>query len=214
MNCTFTPLRILIVENQALLFNMIRDLFSFPASVEVVGTEFGTQPVYEACLRIRPHLVLLDWGLKDLDGIDIIHQLRRRWESLRIVVVVASAEERCSNAALAAGALAYVSRQSPRQVLLAALQCATLGRTYIDTGLKLESPAIGTPKPRPIMLSPCERQVLKLAAEGRNNREIAVMLGKKFKAVETHRLSLMRMLNADSLGDLRNWSRRLGLSDC
>jgi len=40
------------------------------------------------------------------------------------------------------------------------------------------------------------------------------MLGKKFKAVETHRLSLMRMLNADSLGDLRNWSRRLGLSDC
>ncbi|VWC63911.1 two-component response regulator [Burkholderia lata] len=145
-----------------------------------------------------------------MDGIDVIHQLRRRWEALRIVVVTASTEEHRSRAAVAAGALAYVLKQSPRHILLAALQHAALGKSYIDIALKVEALDTGGRARGETSLTLRERQVLKLVAEGRRNREVAELLSISLKTVETHRLNLMRKLDAHNAAELSNWARRLG----
>ena len=213
MSFSAAPLRVLIVEDHTLLIDGIRNLLAVQPRYEVVGAVSDGLAVYEACQRLRPDLVLLDLGLPGMDGIDIIHQLRRRWEALRIVVVTASTEEHRGSAALAAGALAYVLKQSPQQILLAALQHAALGKTYIDMALKLETLDVGERTPGETALTVRERQVLKLVAEGRRNREVAVLLCISLKTVETHRLNLMRKLDAHNAADLSNWARRLGLSD-
>lgn len=208
-----SALRVLIVEDHALLIDGIRNLLASQPRYEVVGTVSDGLAVYEACQRLAPDMVLLDLGLPGMDGIDVIHQLRRRWEALRIVVVTASAEEHRGRAALSAGALAYVLKQSPQQVLLAALQHAALGKSYIDPALKLETldAAERAPIPGDTPLTLRERQVLKLVAEGRRNRDIAELLSISLKTVETHRLNLMRKLDAHNAAELSNWARRLGV---
>jgi len=213
MSLAAAPLRVLIVEDHTLLIDGLRNLLAVQPRYEIVGAISDGLAVYEACQRLKPDLVLLDLGLPGMDGIDIIHQLRRRWETLRIVVVTASTEEHRGHAAIAAGALAYVLKQSPQQVLLAALQHAALGKRYIDTALKLETLDVSDRTQGETPLTLRERQVLKLVAEGRRNREVAELLSISLKTVETHRLNLMRKLDAHNAAELSNWARRLGLRE-
>ncbi|WP_440030404.1 two component system response regulator [Chromobacterium amazonense] len=204
-------LRILIVEDHSLLIDGICTLLANQPRYEVVGSVSDGLSVYEACQKLTPDMVLLDLGLPGMDGVDVIHQLRRRWEHLRIVVVTASANAPRGQSALDAGALAYVLKQSPQQVLLAALQSAALGKSYIDPGLKLETLESGIRTSCDAPLTLRERQVLKLVAEGRRNRDIAELLSISLKTVETHRLNLMRKLGAHNAAELSNWARKLGV---
>lgn len=205
------PLRVLIVEDHSLLVDGVRSLLADRPRYEVVGAVSDGLAAYEACQQLNPDLVLLDLGLPGMDGIDVIHQLRRRWPALRVVVFTASNEEHRGRAALSAGAMAYVLKQSPQQVLLAALQHAALDKTYIDPALKLETldTTERTLGETPLTLR--ERQVLKLVAEGHRNRDIAELLSISLKTVETHRLNLMRKLDAHNAAELSNWARRLGV---
>lgn len=211
MSLSTSPLRVLIVEDHALLIDGIRNLLANQPRYDVVGAVSDGLAVYEACQRLTPDMVLLDLGLPGMDGIDVIHQLRRRWESLRIVVVTASSEERRGREALAAGALAYVLKQSPQQTLLAALQHAAIGKRFVDPALKLETLESAQSSGAETPLTLRERQILKLVAEGKRNRDIAELLSISLKTVETHRLNLMRKLDAHNAAELSNWARRLGL---
>ncbi|ALP39623.1 two component system response regulator [Aeromonas veronii] len=211
MSLSTSPLRVLIVEDHALLIDGIRNLLANQPRYDVVGAVSDGLAVYEACQRLTPDMVLLDLGLPGMDGIDVIHQLRRRWESLRIVVVTASSEERRGREALAAGALAYVLKQSPQQTLLAALQHAAIGKRFVDPALKLETLESAQSGGAETPLTLRERQILKLVAEGKRNRDIAELLSISLKTVETHRLNLMRKLDAHNAAELSNWARRLGL---
>jgi len=206
-----SPLRVLIVEDHSLLIDGIRNLLANQHRYEVVGTVSDGLAVYEACQRLSPDLVLLDLGLPGMDGIDVIHQLLRRWKDLRIVIVTASSEARRSHDAFEAGALAYVLKKSSQQILLAALQHAVLGKRFIDPALKLETLEPGSAVTAETPLTLRERQILKLVAEGKRNRDIAEMLSISLKTVETHRLNLMRKLDAHNAAELSNWARRLGL---
>lgn len=205
------PVKVLIVEDHSLLVDGIRHLLADQPRYEVVGAVSDGLAVYEACQRLSPDVILLDLGLPGMDGVDVIHQLRRRWEEIRIVVVTASTEEHRSRAALDAGALAYILKRSPQQVLLAALQHAVLGKRFIDPALKLETIDTRQPVVGDTPLTLRERQVLKLVAEGHRNRDVAELLSISLKTVETHRMNLMRKLGAHNTAELSTWARRLGV---
>ncbi|WP_312978169.1 two component system response regulator [Atlantibacter sp.] len=211
MSLSTSPLRVLIVEDHALLIDGIRNLLTNQPRYDVVGAVSDGLAVYEACQKLTPDMVLLDLGLPGMDGIDVIHQLRRRWEALRIVVVTASSEERRGRDALAAGALAYVLKQSSQQTLLAALQHAAVGKRFVDPTLKLAPLESSKSSGAEMPLTLRERQILKLVSEGKRNRDIAELLSISLKTVETHRLNLMRKLDAHNAAELSNWARRLGL---
>lgn len=173
MTISILPLNILIVEDHALLADGIRNLLDSQPRYRVVGAVSNGLAVYEACQRLSPDLVLLDLGLPGMDGVDVIRQLRRRWSDMRIVVVTASSEARRGSEALAAGALAYVLKQSPQQTLLAAMQHASLGKTFVDPALRLDSLVASSDMAQEPPLTLRERQILKLVAEGKRNRDIA-----------------------------------------
>ncbi|QAU24837.1 two component system response regulator [Dyella sp. M7H15-1] len=209
---TGAVLRVLIVEDHSLLIDGLRHLLRRQPRYEVVGAVSSGLDVYKACQDLSPDIVLLDLGLPGMDGIDVIRQLRKRWTQLRIVVVTAAAEEWRGQEAREAGAMAYVLKQSPQQVLLAALQHAALGKPYIDPALRLNSlEPSSSPANNEVPLTLRERQVLKLVAEGHSNRDVAELLSISLKTVETHRLNLMRKLDAHKATELTHWARRLGL---
>lgn len=207
-----SPVKILIVEDHSLLIDGICNLLANQPRYEIVGKVTDGLAVYDACQKLSPDLVLLDLGLPGMDGLDVIRQVRRRWTTLRIVVITASTEESRVRMVLDSGAIAYVLKQSSQQVLLAALQHAVLEKRYIDPTLRLdmlEKDPQTLPVDTPLTLR--ERQILKLIAEGKRNRNIAELLSISLKTVETHRLNLMRKLDAHNAAELSSWARRLGL---
>jgi two-component system secretion response regulator SsrB len=206
-----SPQRILIVEDHYLLSYGIKNLLSAMPGYEVVGEINDGLQVYTACQQLSPDVVLIDLGLPGMDGIDIIRQLKRRRPELVIVVITADTSEHRARDALAAGALGYVLKKSSQQILLAGLQTALTGKIFLDPSLdesqvRSESSTCGQSK-----LTTRERQILKLIAEGGRNRDIAEKLTITIKTVETHRLNLMRKLDAHNIAELVNWASRLGI---
>ncbi|WP_183783146.1 two component system response regulator [Pseudomonas sp. JAI115] len=203
--------RILIVEDHQILIYAIRNLLLSVGTYEVVGDISDGLKVYGACLTLSPDLVLIDLGLPGMDGVDIIRQLKRRLPQLTIVVITADASEHRAHSALAAGALGYILKKSSQQVLLAGVQTALAGKVYLDPELNLAQVTCGPTLDGPSKLTLRENQVLKLIAEGARNRDIAEQLKISIKTVETHRLNLMRKLDAHNVAELVNWAWRLGL---
>ncbi len=204
--------RILIVEDHPVVRLGLKNLLDAAPPLKVVAEVEDGLEVYSACQRHTPHIVLLDLGLPGMSGIDVIHQLRRRWSDLGIVVMTADTAEPRASAALLAGANGYVLKNSSQQVLLETLWKVWRGHTALDPALNAAQ--IGTPSAAraEVALTPRERQVLKLIAEGCRNRDVAERLTITIKTVETHRLNLMRKLDAHNAADLTNWAHRLGLN--
>ncbi|KVQ99102.1 two-component system response regulator [Burkholderia ubonensis] len=204
--------RILIVEDHPVVRLGLKNLLDAAPPLKVVAEVEDGLEVYAACQRHTPHIVLLDLGLPGMSGIDVIHQLRRRWSDLGIVVMTADTAERRASAALLAGANGYVLKNSSQQVLLETLWKVWRGQTALDPALNAAQ--LGTPSAASteVALTPRERQVLKLIAEGCRNRDVAERLTITIKTVETHRLNLMRKLDAHNAADLTNWAHRLGLN--
>lgn len=205
------PQRVLIVEDHYLLVHGIRMLLSKMPGYRVVGEVFDGLSVYGACQKLDPDVVLLDLGLPGMDGIDIILQLKRRRPELIIVVITADASEHRARDALAAGALGYILKKSSQQVVLAGLQAAITGQLFLDPALNLTHVTSACAVEGGRSLTARERQVLKLIAEGYRNRDIAEKLSITIKTVETHRINLMRKLDAHNTAALVNWAYRLGI---
>ncbi|NMP26461.1 two component system response regulator [Rahnella sp. SAP-1] len=203
--------RVLLIEDHSLLSDGIKQLIASQLDYEVVGVVDDGLEAYASCQRLSPDLVILDLGLPGMDGNDVIYQLKQRWPELIIIVLTADSNEHRARSALEAGALSYVLKKSSQQTLLAALQMAKVGRAFIDPLLDQQQITETKTLEGQVRLTLRERQILKLIAEGNRNRDIAESLKITIKTVETHRLNLMRKLDAHSAVELTNWAVRLGI---
>ncbi len=209
---------VLIVEDHELLADGLCRLIEDDLGWCVLARVANGLDVYRACVVHRPALVVLDLGLPGMDGVDVIRQCVQRWPELRVVVHSASDDGERARQSLEAGATAFVLKSSARETLIHAAGLAMRGERFVD-------PAVfgSAHDPTGMPLTPCpdvmdlpdklltlrERQVLKLVAEGQRNRDIAQLLSISVKTVETHRLNMMRKLDAHNVADIVNWAHRL-----
>ena len=207
--------RILLVDDHELIVNGIINLLSpYPRFHVVAHIDDGLE-VYNACRLHAPDIVVLDLGLPGINGLDLIPQLRRRLPQMAILAYTAHMEETMAIRTLSAGALGYVLKNSGRQVLLAALQSVAVKKCYIEPALNREAinTALRVKNDSTEILTPRERQILKLIADGFTNRLIGKRLCISVKTVETHRLNVMRKLNVHKVTELLICARRLGLTE-
>ncbi|AKC69608.1 LuxR C-terminal-related transcriptional regulator [Pandoraea oxalativorans] len=209
---------VIVVEDHELLADGLCRLIEDELGWCVLARVVNGLDVYRACVVHRPALIVLDLGLPGMDGVDVIRQCVQRWPELRIVVHSASDDGERARQSLEAGAGAFVLKSSSRTTLINAVNVVMRGDRFIDpavfgivhdpTGQPLPSKpgAAGLPER---LLTLRERQVLKLAAEGQRNRDIAQLLSISVKTVETHRLNMMRKLNAHNAADIVRWAHRL-----
>ncbi|WP_374627145.1 two component system response regulator [Pandoraea sp.] len=209
---------VIVVEDHELLADGLCVLIEHDLGWRVLARVVNGLDVYRACVVHRPTLMVLDLGLPGMDGVDVIRQCAQRWPDLHIVVNSASDDSERARQSLEAGAVAFVLKSSSRETLIHACCQAMRGERFVDPAVfgGVHDSAGARQMPGPFaaemperLLTLRERQVLKLVAEGQRNRDIAQLLSISVKTVETHRLNMMRKLDAHNVADIVNWAHRL-----
>lgn len=205
--------RLLLVDDHAMIREGLRALLAGEAAITIVGEAEDGQQAIAMCRALQPDLVLMDLNMPLLDGVSALTLIVKRWPEIQIIALTSNISEQNAALALEAGAMGYVLKRSRRDDLLRAIYLVRAGKIYIDSGLDGTQVAAlrNGQAVSGVTLTQRERQVLKLIAEGSRNRDVAQILCISLKTVETHRLNLMKKLDAHNSADIVNWAYRLGL---
>jgi DNA-binding NarL/FixJ family response regulator len=207
---------ILIADDHTLMLEGLTRLLA--TDFEVVGTAPNGRVLLEEAQRLKPDVVVLDVGMPELNGIETANRLAKTLPSAKIVFVTQQLAPAYLHAAFAAGAKAYVSKQSASYELVAAIRLALEDRYYVSPHAGAEAAQLANlnPKQNPAemfgtKLTPRQREVLQLVAEGKSTKQISASLGISPKTVEFHRNSLMDELGLRSIAELTRFAISQGI---
>jgi len=211
-------IRVLLADDHTLIRAGLRLVVEQQPDFAVAGeAENGRQAVAMAD-SLKPNVVVMDIGMPDLNGIEAARQIREHHPEIEIVMLSMHSDEGYVLRALKAGARAYLLKDSAEADLARAIHAAAEGKSFF-------SPAVGKVLLEDYMrklertgaedsyelLSPREREVLQLVAEGKSSKEIANLLNLSVYTVETHRAKLMQKLNLKSMPELILYAVRKGI---
>ncbi|MGS0737491.1 two component system response regulator [Pseudomonas sp. GG8] len=206
--------RLLIVDDHGMIREGLRALLANAPGIVVVGEAQDGHEAIALCRSLQPDVVLMDLKMPLLDGVSALTLIFRRWPKILIIALTSDVSEHNAALALEAGAVGYVLKRSRRDDLLQAITQVLAGKIFIDAGLDASQVIAlrnSGETASGITLTERERQVLKLVAEGSRNRDVAEILCISLKTVETHRLNVMKKLDAHNAADMTQWAYRLGL---
>ncbi|MGM0574270.1 MAG: response regulator [Myxococcota bacterium] len=215
-----TRVKIVLADDHAMIRAGLRAFLEEQPDLggRVVGEASDGQEAIDLVERLRPDILLLDLSMRGLGGLETAIELRRRGSGVPILVLTQHAESVLLRRLLEAGANGYILKSAQGEALVSAIRAVSSGGTYIDPSLagSLVRRALGDEQPASeeeayAALTPRERQVLKLVAEGLSNKEIAVALDLAVKTVMTHRANLMDKLGIRNRSKLVRFAIRMGL---
>lgn len=186
--------RLLLADDHEMFRDGLTRLLS-AHSFEVVGEASDGREAVRLARRLQPDIAILDITMPELNGIDTAREVLRAAPRTRVIVLTMHTEDAYLLEALRAGARGYVLKSLGIEALLEALRQVSEGEVYLSPGLSralVESYAYGEKRSDP--LTPREREVLQLVAEGKTTREIAASLTIGFKTADTHRQNIMSKL--------------------
>jgi DNA-binding NarL/FixJ family response regulator len=208
--------RILIVDDHAVVRAGLKLLLEAEADLEPVG-EAGTarDAIFQA-RSLKPDLILMDVGLPDQTGLDVVPTLLHEHPEARVLVLSMQDEPQYVRQAFDVGASGYVLKESADADLVSAIHQVSRGESYVDPklGARLvaaERAEIRRAEEDP--LSEREREVLRLLALGHTNQEIAKQLFISVRTAETHRAHIMRKLGLQTRAELVRYALDQGMLD-
>ena len=211
--------RILIVDDHALFRASLAALLSADTDVEVVGEADNGRDAIRAVGQLNPHLVLMDLTMPAMNGMEAITEIKRRHPEVRILVATLHQTEDYIRESLKAGADGYILKDATPEEFHVAVHSILRGKTYLSTDVssKVVSGYLGGGVNGSgnasvyDSLTHREREVLKLVAEGRQNKGIAEFLNLSVKTVEKHRSNLMAKLEVHNSAGLTAYAIEKGL---
>jgi len=206
------PPTILLADDHSLILKGIQGVLE--RHYDVVGSLEDGRALLRAAERLRPDFVILDISMPILNGIDAAYELRKMLPSVRVIFLTMHSTAIYLRKALAAGASGYVLKSAAAEELVAAIEEARRGRTYISPGLsqsKMDAPLPAADSKLATELTGRQKQVLQLVAEGRQSKEIAELMHVSLKTVEFHRSRLMSRLGVRSVAELTRFAIQEGL---
>ncbi|MBV8551159.1 MAG: response regulator transcription factor [Acidobacteriaceae bacterium] len=196
--------RILIAEDHQLVLEGIKRIVE-PECV-VAGTATTGQEVLSLASELKPDVILLDIALPLLNGIEVARKLKVSCPNTKIIFVTMQLNRDYIREAFEAGGSGYVLKQAAASDLLAAIREVQRGRFYLSPMLSEVNGGTASTEETPARLfgslTPRQRQVLQLVAEGKPAKEIAGLLTISVKTVEFHKKHLMQQLNVRSTAEL------------
>jgi DNA-binding NarL/FixJ family response regulator len=209
---------VLLVDDHAIERQGVRSLLDAQADIKVVaeaGDGLEALPLVSQC---HPDVVITETIMPRMNGLELIGQLLRRYPDIRVLVLTRNDRDDCVLRFVQAGAGGYLLKTVDRAELLAAIRAVMRGGRVLqpaalDTVLDDYLQRVREPSARryAVELTPREREVLKLIAEGNTNQDIAELLCLSRKTVETHRSNIMDKLGLHKVADLVKYAIREGL---
>jgi DNA-binding NarL/FixJ family response regulator len=196
--------RVLLADDHRLLREAFAQLLE--SACEVVGAVADGRALLAAAAELRPDIVVLDIAMPQLNGLDAARQLQRTMPAVKLIFLTVTEDPEVAAEAFQAGAAGYLLKNSAASELLQAIQEVAQGRSYVTplaTGGLLNS--LTHPlesRKRAGELSPRQREVLQLLAEGHTMKEIARILKITPRTVAFHKYSIMDALGAKSTAEL------------
>jgi DNA-binding NarL/FixJ family response regulator len=208
--------RILLGDDHALLLEGLARLLE--TEFEVVGTALNGRTLLDMAERLNPDVVVIDIGMPELNGIEAGRRLAKLAPATKIVFVTQQLAPAYLHAAFSLGAMAYVAKQTAASELLTAIRMALRGQYYVTPLAGREASQFNrlNPERNPIEmfgshLTPRQREVLQLVAEGKSTKEISSVLRISQKTVEFHRNSLMDELGLRTIAELTRYAVAQGI---
>ena len=207
---------IILADDHALVRAGLRSLLETLPGYDVVAEAGDGLKALELVRKHRPDVLLLDITLRGLNGLELAAMLKKQDLPTRILMVSMHAGAEYVARALSAGATGYLIKDSAFDELAAALDTIFLGRRYLSRSLDPEviknfEQQAGDTESDLAVLTPRQRQILQLIAEGLGTREIAERLHVSIKTVEAHRAGLMERLGIHDVAGLVRFAIRVGL---
>ncbi len=180
------------------LSRLLRDQF------DVVGSVSDASQLIEAAARLRPDVILTDVSMPGLSGVEALRRIKADRPDTKVIVLTMHADGELAMEVMRAGASAFLVKHSAGEELLAAVQEVLQGRTYLTPAVtkevfaRMADPA----KNAEPSLTPRQREVLRLIAEGHRMKEIGDILKLSTRTVETHKYAMMQALGLQSTAEL------------
>jgi DNA-binding NarL/FixJ family response regulator len=210
------PIRVLLADDHTLIRAGIRELLQGLNGVEVSGEAGDGHEALQLVETLQPDVVLLDIGMPGLNGLEVAARLAKLHPAMRVLILSMHMSEEYVLQALRAGAAGYLLKGAAVAELELAVRAVARGQTYL-------SPAVsksvvdeyvrrtgGAADPLEA-LTPRQREILQLVAEGNTSKGIARKLGLSYRTVETHRNQLMKRLDIHDVSGLVRFAVRAGI---
>jgi DNA-binding NarL/FixJ family response regulator len=208
-------MRILLADDHTLVRAGIRALLAQIPDVEVVAEAGDGREALAMLQRECPDVLLMDIAMNGMNGLDAAALAKKQCPNVRVIILSMHANEEYVMQALRAGATGYLLKDAASVELDLALKAASAGQTYLSPAISRQvidtymSRVAGDTVASP--LTPRQRQILRLIAEGKCTKEIAFALAISVKTVETHRVQLMERLGIHDIAGLVKYAMRTGL---
>jgi DNA-binding NarL/FixJ family response regulator len=207
-------IRVLLADDHRLVAEALAALLK--NSYDLVGLVGDGHALVEEAALLKPDVIIADIFMPGLNGIDAARQLKIRGVDSKIIFLTMHVEPALAAEAFRAGASGFISKHSAAEELVQAVQDVMSGRVYvtplvakgmIDVLIDAKEHASSV-KPE---LTPRQREVLQLVAEGRTMKQVADVLGISTRTAETHKYEAMEVLGVKTTAELIQWAIRLGL---
>jgi DNA-binding NarL/FixJ family response regulator len=209
--------RVLMADDHSLILAGLRKLVE--GECDVVGTVEDGRALVEAAQKLRPDLILMDISMPLLNGLEAARQLAKLVPESKLIMLTMHASPTYATEAFQAGASGYLLKRSAASELSQAIKSVLQGQQYLtplitkdvlDSVFKPSTGERGTPAST--ALTPRQREVLQLVAEGRGTKEIATILSVSVKTVEFHRSRIMHQLDIHTTADLTKYAITHGIT--
>ncbi len=206
-------MRILVADDHTLVRAGLTSLIARLSDMEVVGEASDGRHAMRMVRELKPDLVLMDIAMPGLNGLEAAERIKSLEPQIKIIILSMHASEEYVAQALKAGASGYLLKDAATTELEMALKSVSMGQFYLSPAISrqvVDNYLRGGPTGIEV-LTPRQREILQLIAEGKSTREIADTLHLSVKTVETHRTQLMERLEIYDTAGLVRYAIRKGL---
>ncbi len=206
--------RILIADDHEIVRKGLCSIIEANAAWEICGQAGDGREAVTLAEQLRPDIVIMDIDMPHLNGLDATRQIKRKLPETEILVFTGTDTEEVVRNVFGAGARSYLLKTEANNHLAPAIEALCKHRTYFSSKVSdmiFAGYLKGSAGVEDITLTPRERELVQLVAEGKSNKATAEILGISLKTVETHRASVIRKLKLDSIADLVRYAIRNGI---
>jgi DNA-binding NarL/FixJ family response regulator len=206
--------KIVIADDHELIREGIKKIIRSSRDLHIVGEAAGFAELLELVGRVEPDLVILDLSLPHYEGLSALVELKTRFPKLRVLILSMFPEEQHAVSALRSGAAGYVTKAMAAEELILAIRRVMGGASYISENLaELLVMDACVPQPRPLheLLTPRERDVLRMIGSGRQIKQVSAELGISISSVNTYRARIFKKMGLSSNAALIRYALKFGV---